>query len=126
MAQLNIAGGSGSNGVYNPGGDISGVQGVGYTYWHITYATAKSWLQNQTSNGVNTYFDTYVADGTLKSWSWYSAGAGSPLIGRLYFKTVQLYTTPGDNTSGFVTGWTSGIPAGWPGPVYSGENPSSY
>jgi hypothetical protein len=128
--QLNIAGASSTPplllNLYNPGGDISGGQGVGYTYYNITYATAKSWLQNQTSNGVNTYFDTYVADGTLRSWSWHSTGAGSPLLGRLYFKTVQLYNTPGSPISGIATGWTLGIPAPWPGPVYSGENPSSY
>jgi hypothetical protein len=127
-AQLNIAGASSTppDSWYYTGGDISGVQGVGYTYYNITYATAKSWLQNQTSNGVNTYFDTYVADGTLRSWSWHSTGAGSPLQGRLYFKTVQLYNTPGSPISGIATGWTLGIPAPWPGPVYSGENPSSY
>jgi len=127
-AQLNIADPPNppTESWYYTGGNISEVQGVGYTYYNITYATAKSWLQNQTSNGVNNSFDTYVADGTLKSWSWHNAGVGSPLQGRLYFKTVQLYTIPGDNTSGFVMGWTLGTPAGWPGPVYSGENPSSY
>jgi len=126
-AQLNIAGASSTppDSWYYTGGNISEVQGVGYTYYNITYATAKSWLQNQTSNGVNTYFDTYVADGTLKSWSWYSAGTTTD-TGRLYFKTVKLYNTPGSPSSGIAMGWTSGIPTGWPGPAYSGENPSSY
>ena len=63
-AQLNIA----SSNWYYIGA------GTPYTYYNITYATAKSWLQNQTSNGVNTYFDTYVADGTLRSWSWHTTG----------------------------------------------------
>ena len=115
-AQLNIA----SSNWYYIG---AGTPGTDYADG-LTYATAKSWLQNQTSNGVNTSFDTYVADGTLKAWSWQTTGSLATGTGRLYFKTVQLYNTPGDNTSGILSGWVNGT-NGY-AHVKAGENPSSY
>lgn len=105
---------------------------------------AKDWIKNQNSVGSLTplasFNDNFILKPTgdinpIKSWLWagpLDPGAvppGTIINGTLWWCSVELYNTPGDQTSGLTSDWTTGYPPPEPGQPanlfsYAGENPA--